>query len=278
MPPLPRLMATRYVVPLREGGSLPAVVETEEGGLFVVKFRGAGQGPRALIAEILVGELAREVGLPVPELALVEVGEGLGRGERDPEIQDLLRGSRGVNVGIRFLEGAFNFDPMAAGDLVDGEMARRLVWFDALVTNPDRTPRNPNLMVHRGRPWLIDHGAALFAHHGWDRVDHTRTLDPFPPIRDHVLLDRAVGVEEVDAAMAAMLSPEVVEGALERVPDSLLGDPLLSGEFPDPAAHRTRYREYLLTRLAPPRPFAAEAAAAHARRLAHPPRPLSSRR
>ena len=190
---------------------MPAVVETESGGVFVVKFRGAGQGPRALLAELIVGQLALAAGLPVPELALVEVDPALGRGERDPEIQDLLKASQGMNVGLRYLEGAFNFDLSAAGDLVDPGLAADLVWFDALVTNPDRTARNPNIMIHEGRPWLIDHGAALFAHHAWSRVDDLRTRTPFEAIRDHVLLELASDLEEADSRMAARLGPQVVE-------------------------------------------------------------------
>src|SRR5262245_5532268 len=174
LPPLARHAATRYVQPLREGGSLPAVVDTDGGGLFVVKFRGAGQGAKALIAELLVGLLAERVGLPVPPLAVIDLPEVFGRTEPDPEIQDILRGSRGLNVGLRYLDGAFNFDLAAAGDLVTEDLATRLVWLDALVTNPDRTARNPNLLVAEGRIWLIDHGGTLYAHHDWTSVDEAR--------------------------------------------------------------------------------------------------------
>lgn len=281
VPPLPTLplqMATRYVVPLREGGSLPAVVETGDGDLFVVKFRGAGQGPRALLAELIVGLLAREVGLPVPDLALIEVDAALGRGERDPEIQDLLRASQGLNVGLRFLEGAFNFDPSAAGGLVDPELAADLVWFDALVTNPDRTARNPNLLIHGRRPWLIDHGAALFAHHAWDRVDEARTRSPFEAIRDHVLLGRSADLDEADHRMAGRLTPAAVEGVLDALPEGLLLDPLARGAFDSADAHRRRYRDYLLERLRPPRPFLAAAREARERAHTESPTRLESRR
>ena len=145
--------------PLREGGSLPAVVDTRDGGMFVVKFRGAGQGVKALVAEIIVGLLAREVGLPMPEIALVQLPEGFGRSEPDPEIQDLLRASHGMNFGARYLDGAFNFDANAASDFISPELAATIVWFDAFVSNPDRTHRNPNLMVCGRKPFLIDHGA-----------------------------------------------------------------------------------------------------------------------
>jgi hypothetical protein len=280
--PLPRLPATRYVVPLREGGTLPAVVETEDGGLWVVKFRGAGQGARALIAEVLVGELARELGLPVPALAVVEVPDSLGRTERDPEIQDLLRASRGVNVGVAYLEGAFNFDPQAAGDRVSTGLATRLVWFDALVTNPDRSPRNPNLMIHRGEPWLIDHGAALYAHFSWERVDEARMQAPFPRIADHVLLGRAGDLREADAALSARLLDGGLDRALARIPSELLADPLLAGEFDSEDAHRSRYRHYLETRLQPGpdglRPFVREAESLRQVHRSRPPRALEARR
>jgi hypothetical protein len=275
---LPRHLATRYLVPLREGGSMSAVVETESGGVFVVKFRGAGQGPRALLAELIVGQLALAAGLPVPDLALVEVDPALGRGERDPEIQDLLKASQGMNVGLRYLEGAFNFDLSAAGDLVDPGLAADLVWFDALVTNPDRTARNPNIMIHQGRPWLIDHGAALFAHHAWSRVDDLRTRTPFEAIRDHVLLELASDLEAADTRMAARLGPEVVEEILTALPVDLLLDPLVRNDFETADAHRDRYRRYLLERLRAPRPFLAAAVDARERALKEPRSRLESRR
>jgi hypothetical protein len=275
---LRRLPATRYVVPLREGGTLPAVVEVEDGGLWVTKFRGAGQGARALVAEILAGELARSIGLPVPEIALVEVPASLGRTERDPEIQDLLQASRGVNVGLTYLEGAFNFDPRAAADLVTPAFATSLVWFDALVTNPDRSPRNPNLMVHGGAAWLIDHGATLFAHFDWARVDRDRARASFPRIASHVLLGAAGDVLSVDAMLADRILGGGLERALACVPDELLDDPLLAGEFPTAEAHRARYRDYLEARLAGPRAFAEAAEAARRAHLAAAPRALGARR
>ncbi|HEX5528013.1 MAG TPA: HipA family kinase [Methylomirabilota bacterium] len=275
---LARHAATRYVQPLREGGSLPAVVDTADGGLFVVKFRGAGQGPKALIAELVVGQLAQALDLPVPELALVDLSGAFGRSEPDPEIQDILRGSQGVNVGLRYLDGAFNFAAAAAGELISPDFATRLVWLDALVTNPDRSHRNPNLLVWRRGPWLIDHGSALYAHHDWPTVDEARTRTPFPRIRDHVLLDRAGDLGAVDAALAGALSPDVVAGVLARVPDALLTDPLGGREFASAAAARARYVEYLTVRLRAPRDFVAEATRAQAQARREPPRPLSARR
>jgi hypothetical protein len=244
----------------------------------VVKFRGAGQGPKALIAELVVGQLAQAVGLPVPELAIVELSSAFGRSEPDPEIQDILRGSQGVNVGLRYLDGAFNFDAGAAGDLVTADFATRLVWLDALVTNPDRSHRNPNLLVWRRSPWLIDHGGALYAQHDWATVDEARTRTPFVRIRDHVLLDRAGDLGAVDAALAAALSPEVIARVLAQVPDELLLDPVGGREFASAAAARDRYRDYLTTRLRAPRDFVAEATRAQGQARREPPRPRSARR
>ncbi len=182
--------ATRYVTPLREGGSLPAIVEADDDGLYVCKFRGAGQGPRALAAEVVAGELARGLGLPVPELVLVELDAELARAEPDPEIQDLIRASAGLNLGVDFLPGALPYSPAAPPD---PELAAAVVWLDALVENVDRTPRNPNLLRWHGRLWLIDHGASLFVHHGTaDPLALARR--PFPAIADHVLLGAAGSV------------------------------------------------------------------------------------
>jgi hypothetical protein len=275
---LPRHSATRYVQPLREGGSLPAVVDTEDGGLFVVKFRGAGQGAKALIAELIVGRLAQAIGLPVPALAIVELSDAFGRSEPDPEIQDILRGSHGANVGLRYLDGAFNFDAAAAGEVISSDLATRLVWFDALVTNVDRTARNPNLLVWRRRPWLIDHGGALYAHHDWAAVDGERTRAPFSRIRDHVLLDRAGDLTAADAELAAALTPDVVARVLGEVPDELYTDPVGYREFASAAAARARYEEYLRTRLAAPREFVVEAIRAREALRSEPPRRLSARR
>ena len=276
LPTLPRVTATRYVQPLREGGSLPAVVETDD-GLYVVKFRGAGQGPKALVAELLVGQLARRLDLPLPDLALVHLPPPFGRSEPDPEIQDVLRRSHGLNVGLRYLDGAFNFDCNAAADILQSDFASRLVWLDALVTNPDRTHRNPNLLVWQRRLWLIDHGAAIYAHHDWRSMSDEKARTPFPLIEKHVLLAHADALAEVDAALAARLGPEVIEDAVAQLPDDLLSGP----EFADdagPTELRNRYREYFRIRLEGPRPFLAEAVAARERLLRLPPLPLSARR
>ncbi|HZF67164.1 MAG TPA: HipA family kinase [Gemmatirosa sp.] len=258
MHPLPTHTALRYVAPLREGGSLPAVVEVEDGTLWVAKFRGAGQGARVLIAELVVGGLARALGLPVPDLAVVELPEEFGRLERDPEIQELLRRSTGVNIGMRYLDGAFNFDALAAGEFVDAALAARIVWLDAFTTNPDRTARNPNLLVWERRPWLIDHGAALYVHHDWRAVDAARTRAPFPLVRTHVLLAASGDLRAADAELAPQVTAACVDAVLAAVPDALFDDPsgpVGAGELADAAAARARYAEYLLTRVAAPRAF-----------------------
>jgi hypothetical protein len=277
MCPLRLLTATRYVQPLREGGSLPAIVDTDDGDLFVVKFRGAGQGVKALIAELIVGLLAHEA-FAIPELALVNIPEAFGKSEPDPEIQDLLRASHGVNFGMRYLDGAFNFDGSAAGDLISPELAASIVWFDAFVTNPDRTHRNPNLLIWNRLPWLIDHGAALYAHHDWESVDKARTRSRFPLIKDHVLLSRAADIEEADSEMVERFTPEVIARVVDAVPDAWLNDKTIAADFSDARAARRRYADYLVTRLTSPRAFVAEAVEARARAERMPPRRLAARR
>ncbi len=270
--------ATRYVQPLREGGSLPAVVETDGGGMYVVKFRGAGQGVKSLIAELIVGQLALAAGLPTPEPALVEIPEQFGRSEPDPEIQDLLRASHGLNFGARYLDGAFNFDGNAALDLISPDLAARVVWFDAFVSNPDRTHRNPNLMVCGRKPYLIDHGAAIYAQHDWPSVDETRTRAPFRMIEKHVLLERAGSVADVDDAMAAQLSGGAIRSAVDAIPDEWLRAPVVAVDFSDADSARDRYAMYLETRLAGPRGFVAEAVEAQARASRMPVQRLKARR
>jgi len=195
--------ATRYVTPLREGGSLPGLVEADDDGLYVVKFRGAGQGPKALAAEIVAGELARGLGLRVPELVLVELDAEMARAEPDPEIQDLIRASAGLNLGVDFLPGALPYSPARPPE---PDLAAAVVWLDALVENVDRTPRNPNLLLWHGNLWLIDHGAALYVHHGGgDPLAVARR--PFGAIADHVLLAVAGSLTEADARLAGRARP-----------------------------------------------------------------------
>jgi hypothetical protein len=271
------LTATRYVQPLREGGSLPAIVDTDGRDLFVAKFRGAGQGAKALIAEVIVGVLAQEV-LPIPELALIDIPEAFGRSEPDPEIQDLLRASHGINFGMRYLDGAFNFDGSAAGDLITHDLAAHIVWFDAYVTNPDRTHRNPNILIWNRLPWLIDHGAALYAHHDWQSATEARTRSPFPLIKDHVLLSCAGDIEKADDQLSKRFTREVITRAVDAVPDSLLMDKTVTADYSTPKKTRRRYVEYLETRLGAPRAFVGEAIEAQARSARMPRQRLAARR
>ena len=251
---LPHRTATRYVTPLREGGSLPGLVEADDDGLYVVKFRGAGQGPRALVAEWVAGSLARAIGLPVPELVAIDVDAHLGDAEPDGEIHDLVRASAGLNLGLDFLPGALPFNP-AAQPTVDPRMAAMTVWLDGLVTNPDRTVANPNLLVWHGRVWLIDHGASLYIHHTWRDPDpHARGA--FERIREHVLLPYAEPLATVDEALAAALTPDLVAAIVDEIPDAWLPDDRNAG---DAEGQRAAYRRYLTTRLIAPRPFVEEA-------------------
>jgi hypothetical protein len=266
------------VQPLREGGSLPAVVDTPDGGMFVAKFRGAGQGVKALIAEIVVALLAREAGLPTPDIAMIEVLEEFGRGEPDPEIQDLLRASHGLNFGARYLDGAFNFDANAASDFISPELAARIVWFDALVSNPDRTHRNPNLMVCGRKPFLIDHGAALYIQHDWPSVNEAKTRAPFPLIKDHVLLARSGDIRKADAELSSRINRGVIRDVINAVPDDLLKSDVVRADFKTPDAARARYADYLTERLASPREFVDEIVAARERADRTPPRRVHSRR
>jgi hypothetical protein len=235
--------ATRYVTPLREGGSLPGLVEADDDGLYVVKFRGAGQGPKALAAEIVGGELARALGLPVPELVLAQLDPELARAEPDPEIQDLIRASAGLNLGVDFLPGALPYTPARPPD---PELAASVVWLDALIENIDRTPRNPNLLLWHGNLWLIDHGAALYVHHGsGDPLAVARR--PFPAIRDHVLLAAAGSLPDADARLAPRADPAAAAA-------------LVPAEWADGAP----YAEHLQRRLEEPREWLEEAERARA--------------
>jgi len=232
--------ATRYVTPLREGGSMPGLVEADDDGLYVVKFRGAGQGVKALVAELLVGELARAAGLRVPELVVVDLDPALAAAEPDPEIQELVRASGGTNAGVDFLPGALPYNA-AAPVGVTPELAADVVWLDAFTTNVDRTPRNANLLVWHGALWLIDHGAALFRHHApsWPRG---AAEAPFPQIAQHVLLPEAGSVLEAHDRLAPRLPRAVLEGVAALVPDEWLGE--------DPPAAHEAYVAALERRLA----------------------------
>jgi hypothetical protein len=245
---LRRVTATRYVTPLREGGSLPGLVEADDDGLYVAKFRGAGQGLAALVAEVLAGELARALGLLVPELVLTQLDPELPRAEPDHEIQDLLTASAGTNLGVDFLPGALPFIP-AVAQAIDPAFAADVVWFDALVTNVDRTPRNPNLLVWHGRTWLIDHGAAFYRQHGEAPLADSAHA-AFAYIADHVLLPFAEPIAAADERLADR-ARELVDRAAALVPDEWLGD--------DPAARRADLAAFLRARLQSPRDFVEEA-------------------
>src|SRR5947209_4231095 len=239
------LTATRYVTPLREGGSLPAIVEADDDGLYVLKFRGAGQGPKALIAEMVAGEIARALELPVPEIVFAELDSKLGRSEPDFEIQALIKASAGLNLALDYLPGALAFDPLDART-VDPFLASSIVWFDAYVTNVDRTPRNTNMLFWHKRLMLIDHGASLYFHHtGMNYLERSRT--PFKPIKEHVLLPVASQLAEADTLLKDRLAPALLQEIIATIPDSWLdNDPL----FADSDEHRAAYVAYLLDRLA----------------------------
>lgn len=245
------IRVTRYVTPLREGGSLPAIVEADDDGMYVLKFRGAGQGVRALVAELVAGEIGRTLGLPVPELVFAELDADLARTEPDPEIHALLYDSAGLNLALDYLPGSVTFDPIAhhAGE----DLASRIVWFDAYVSNVDRTVRNTNMLMWHRRLWLIDHGATLYFHHtpGWD-ADLERARTPFALIEKHVLLPEARRLASVDEQLAAALTPERIAAILDLVPDQWL---TAEDGSRDAGAMRAAYVRYLQDRVAAPRRF-----------------------
>ncbi|MEZ0471208.1 HipA family kinase [Luteimonas salinilitoris] len=249
---------TRYVTPLREGGSLPAVIEADDEGMYVLKFRGAGQGPRALVAELIAGELARALGLPVPEIVKITLDPELARTEGDPEIQALIRASAGLNLGLDYLPGAIAFDPVA--DRPDSDLASAIVWFDAYVSNVDRTARNPNLMIWHRRLMLIDHGAALYFHHDWDNAEKA-AASPFRMIADHVLLPFADSLEAADARMTAALDETLIRRAVDLVPDDWLDE---TAEAATAQSRRDGYIEHLCRRLQARHVFVEEALRARA--------------
>jgi hypothetical protein len=244
--------AIRYVTPLREGGSLPAIVEADDDGTYVLKFRGAGQGPRVLVAELVAGEIARALGLPVPEIVFVEVDPGLGRNEPDSEIRALLKASLGKNLALDYLPGSLAYDPAASAPL-DPLLASRIVWFDAYVFNIDRTARNTNMLVWHGQPWLIDHGAAFYFQHGTNDY-RARSQSPFPAIRQHVLLPLASRLGEADATSRARLGRPLLESIVSLIPDAWLADDTNAAQddppTESPAALRAAYLDHLVDRLA----------------------------
>ena len=234
--------ASRYVTPLREGGSLPAIVEADDDGLYVLKFRGAGQGVKALIAELLAGEVARLAGLAIPELVFIELPVDLARTEPDAEIQALIRSSVGMNLALDYLPGSVTFDPLVYRP--DSRLASAIVWFDAFVCNVDRTGRNVNMLLWHGRLWLIDHGAALYFHHAWTQGDAPAVM-PFTHIKDHVLLPWATELAAVDAHMKAHLTAEALAAVVALIPDTWLAD---DAGFAGRQQQRAAYLDFFLER------------------------------
>jgi hypothetical protein len=234
--PLRQIQVVRYVTPLREGGSLPAIVEGDDGFLYVLKFRGAGQGAKALNAELIGGEIARAAGFRVPELVFAELDPAYGRSEPDEEIQDLLKASAGLNLGLHFLSGSITYDPVSFR--IDPQLASRIVWLDAFLMNVDRTVRNTNMLVWKEQLWLIDHGAALYFHHSWDNWEE-QSVKPFIQVKDHVLLPLATEMEEADAFMKSRITPGLIGEIVSMIPEGWL-------KAEEPA---TVYEQFLTNRL-----------------------------
>ncbi len=261
MTTLRTVTASRYVTPLREGGSLPAIVEADDEGLYVLKFRGAGQGPKALIAELLAGEIGRLAGLPLPEIVFIELPADLARTEPDPEIQSLIAASAGLNIALDYLPGSVTFDPLVFEP--DTQLASGIVWFDAFVCNVDRTVRNVNMLIWHRRLWLIDHGASLYFHHAWNGRDRY-AANPFVLIRDHVLLKAASDLADVDARMKSLLTADKLAGIVQLIPDSwLAADPGFAGK----AAQREAYLNYFTLRVQSSDVFVQEAIRARSSHL-----------
>jgi hypothetical protein len=252
IPELRTVNVTRYVTPLREGGSLPAIAEADDNFLYVLKFRGAGQGVKALIAELMGGEIARVLGFKIPEIVFANLDTAFGRSEPDEEIQDLLKASVGLNLALHYLSGAITFDP--AVTKVDPKLASQIVWMDCLLTNVDRTPRNTNMLTWNKELWLIDHGASLYFHHSWDNWKE-QAVRPFVQVKDHVLLSRASELEAVDEEFKSILTPEVIRTIVSLVPDEWI-----KGEWlEEPDEVRAVYAQFLETRIVASAIFVKEA-------------------
>lgn len=246
------VQVTRYVTPLREGGSLPAIAEADDGFLYALKFRGAGQGSKALIAELLGGEIARILGLRVPEIVFAELDEAFGRTEPDEEIQDLLRASTGLNLALHYLSGAITFDPVI--NKLDEGLASRIVWLDCLLTNVDRTVRNTNMLMWHKELWLIDHGASLYFHHSWDNWQE-QAVKPFIQVKDHVLLPWATQLDKADDELKFKLTDPVIRTIVELIPDAWLG----TQEGIPPSEAREVYARFLEMRITASGVFVKEA-------------------
>jgi hypothetical protein len=252
-PEIRTVNVTRYVTPLREGGSLPAIAEADDGFMYVLKFRGAGQGVKALIAELIGGEIARTLGLKVPEIVLANLDTAFGRTEPDEEIQDLLKASVGLNLALHYLSGAITYDPVVT--TLDAHLASQIVWLDCLLMNVDRTPRNTNMLMWHKELWLIDHGATLYFHHSWQNWKEA-AQKPFSQIKDHVLLPQASALSEVDAEYRSILTEARIRAIVDLIPDEWLASDLTEASI---AERRQVYADFLITRLASSPIFVKEA-------------------
>jgi HipA-like protein len=233
----------RYITPLREGGSLPAIAEADDDFMYVIKFRGAGQGVKTLIAELIAGEIARALGLKIPEIVFANLDEAFGRTEPDEEIQDLLKASTGLNLGLHYLSGAITFDPVTT--VVDEELASKIVWFDSFVTNVDRTVRNTNMLLWHKELWLIDHGAAFYFHHSWDDFQQ-QAKRPFQQVKDHVLLKQASKLFYVDEMFKQILTAEKIRSIISLIPDEWLNEENNSQTAEE---KKLVYSEFLISRI-----------------------------
>jgi hypothetical protein len=243
MPEIRTVNVMRYITPLREGGSLPAIADADDGFMYVIKFRGAGQGVKTLIAELITGEIARALGLKIPEIVFANLDEAFGRTEPDEEIQDLLKASTGLNIGLHYLSGAITFDPVSTK--VNEELASKIVWLDAFVTNVDRTVRNTNMLLWNKELWLIDHGASLYFHHSWDDFEQ-QAQRPFQQIKEHVLLKQASMIDEVDKAFKQILTEEKIKSIVSLIPDEWLDTENTNQTTEE---KRLVYKKFLITRL-----------------------------
>jgi len=256
--PLRSVNVTRYITPLREGGSMPAIAEADDGFMYVLKFRGAGQGPKMLIAELVGGEIARALGLKVPELVFATLDAAFGRTEPDEEIQDLLKASTGLNLGLHYLAGAVTFDPTVTH--IDPRTASLIVWLDCLLMNVDRTARNTNMLIWHKELWLIDHGASLYFHFNWGNPEE-QALKPFRMVMDHVLLPQASVIAEVAEEAKALLTPAFIENLVAMIPDEWL---LIDAPFATTEENRQAYAGFLITRIEHSETFVKEAIHARA--------------
>lgn len=256
-PQLRTVNITRYITPLREGGSLPALVEADDGFTYLLKFYGAGQGTKALIAELIGGEIARALGFKVPEIVFAQLDHSFGQIEGDEEVQDLLKASVGLNLALHYLSGAITFDPLVTD--VDSRLASQIVWLDCLLNNVDRTARNTNMLMWHKELWLIDHGASLYFHHSWQGWE-AKATQPFSLIKNHVLLPKASALDAVDAEFRLLLSDDLIRSIVELVPEVWLGREEV---FDSTAQHKDAYAQFLITRIAHSETFVK--AAQHAR-------------